>query len=156
MMKLLKTRSRVATSAQMERLGARVARQLAGKRAPLGTHAKVVALVGDLGAGKTTFTQGFLRALGVKRRIISPTFLIIRPYALRSTFYDHAFHIDCYRLNNSRELFSLGFKEILKNPEHIVLIEWPELIKKYLPRDTTWITIQHPRKGTYRTVVSKP
>ena len=117
-----------------------------------GGNAMVIALVGNLGAGKTTFAQGFLKALGVQRHVISPTFLIIKLYALRTLAFTRAFHIDCYRLNKPSELLTLGLKEILKNPAHIVLIEWPELIKKYLPKDTRWITIEHPKSGATRTV----
>jgi tRNA threonylcarbamoyladenosine biosynthesis protein TsaE len=134
----------------MQKLAAQIAREVAV--APPGKHAKVIALVGDLGAGKTTFVQGFLKELGVRRRIISPTFLIIRPYMLKFKKFHLAFHIDCYRLNKSQELLALGFKDILREPEHIVLIEWPELVKKYLPRDTRWVRIEHPKKGTSRAV----
>lgn len=137
----------------MKTFAAGLAREVAVRKP--GAHAKVIALVGDLGVGKTTFTQGFLKELGVRNRVSSPTFLIIKPHALRKLTYTRAFHIDCYRLKNPQELLSLGFKEILKNPEHIVLVEWPELIKKYLPRDTHWIHIKHPEKGTHRIVVSK-
>jgi tRNA threonylcarbamoyladenosine biosynthesis protein TsaE len=118
-------------------------------------QAKVIALVGELGAGKTTFSQGFLKALGVKRRVISPTFLIIRKYAVRSKKHEYAFHMDCYRLNNSIELLSLGFKDILANPQNIVLIEWPELVKKYLPKNTVWIKIEHGDKPTIRYIIKK-
>ncbi len=117
-----------------------------------GGSATVIALVGNLGAGKTTFAQGFLKALGVQRQVISPTFLIIKPYALRKLAHTRAFHIDCYRLEKPQELLALGLKDILKNPEHLVLIEWPELVKKYLPKHTRWITIEHSKKGTTRTV----
>lgn len=109
------------------------------------SRATVVALVGELGAGKTAFAQGFLKALGVKHPVISPTFLIIRNY---SNFY----HIDCYRLKKAEELLALGFKEILANPANIVLIEWPELVKKYLPKDTHWIKIQHGDKKNIRII----
>ena len=135
----------------MRRFGARMAGKISAEMP--GSRARVIALVGDLGAGKTTFAQGFLAALGVKRRVISPTFLIIRPYQLPTTNCSLVFHIDCYRLNHPRELVSLGFKEIMKEPGHIVLIEWPEIVKKYLPRDTRWITIEHSQNGTHRTVI---
>lgn len=127
--KLIKSRT------QMQKFAATMARK--GDR--------VIALQGELGAGKTTFAQGFLKALGVKGPIVSPTFLIIRNY---SNFY----HIDCYRLKKAQELLALGLKEILANPENIVLIEWPELVKKYLPKDTCWITIKHGEKKTERIV----
>ncbi len=141
---------RIASTAQMKRFAADIARQTAAE--PLGKYAKVIALVGDLGAGKTTFTQGFLKELGVKRRIISPTFLIIRPYKLSTVNYHLAFHIDCYRLNKPKELLALGLRDLTREPGHIVLIEWPELVEKYLPRNARWIEIEHPKKGTHRTV----
>src|SRR6185369_304292 len=133
--KVFQVKNRVA----MQKFAAGMAREIAAQ--PLGKHAKVVALVGDLGAGKTTFTQGFLKALGVKRRVISPTFLIMRPYKIAAGAYHRAIHIDCYRLEKPQELIVLGFKEVLAHPGHIVLIEWPELMKKYLPKDTMWIAI---------------
>ncbi len=134
----------------MREFGAKIARET--QKAAPGRHARVIALVGNLGAGKTTFTQGFLKKLGVKRRVISPTFLIVRPYKLPATSYKLAFHIDCYRLHKPEELLTLGLRDIIKEPGHILLIEWPELVKKYLPKDTQWIYIEHPEKGTHRNV----
>lgn len=136
----------------MQKLAASVAAKIAA--APVGRAATVIALSGDLGAGKTTFTQGFLKALGVRRRIISPTFLIVRPYSLPATRNDftRAFHIDCYRLQRPTELLALGLKDILRNPRHVVLVEWPELIREYLPKDAVRIEIEHPKSGTARRV----
>ena len=95
---------------------------------------RIFALVGDLGSGKTTFTQAFLRALGVRGKITSPTFLIFKSYNLKSKIYKTAYHIDCYRLNNPEELLSLGLKKILADPKNIILIEWADRIKKTLPK----------------------
>lgn len=92
----------------------------------------ILALSGELGAGKTTFVQGFAKGLGIKEKIISPTFIIIRQYP--TNFY----HIDLYRVENFQEL---GLKEILENPNNIVLIEWAEKIKD-LPKNTKKITIE--------------
>jgi tRNA threonylcarbamoyladenosine biosynthesis protein TsaE len=86
----------------------------------------VVALSGELGAGKTTFVQGFAKGLGVQGKIISPTFLIIRQYPIpdqKNFFY----HIDLYRIEKVK-LEDLGLKEILTDPGNIVVIEWPERI----------------------------
>lgn len=92
----------------------------------------IVALYGDLGSGKTTFVQGFAKRLGIKEKIISPTFIIIRQYP--TNFY----HIDLYRVENFQ---GLGLEEILANPNNIVLIEWAEKIKD-LPKNTIRITIK--------------
>ena len=89
--------------------------------------ARVLGLTGDLGAGKTTFLQGFAKGLGIKEKILSPTFIIIR--RLRN-FY----HIDCYRIKKPKEILNLGFKEIMSDPKNIVAIEWAERIRPLLPK----------------------
>jgi tRNA threonylcarbamoyladenosine biosynthesis protein TsaE len=107
--------------------------------------ALVFALRGDLGAGKTTFAQGFLKGLGFKKRAPSPTFVLIRRHSLkkrslgkrsrrsgRKVFTD-VFHVDAYRLKKPGHLAALGFKEILADPRHIVLIEWPERVARIVP-----------------------
>ena len=90
--------------------------------------ATVLALQGDLGAGKTSFLQGFAKGLGIEEKILSPTFVIMKRFG---NFY----HFDCYRINKPEEILELGFKEIVSNPKNIVAIEWPEKIKKYLPKE---------------------
>jgi tRNA threonylcarbamoyladenosine biosynthesis protein TsaE len=94
--------------------------------------AVVLGLTGNLGGGKTTFLQGFAKGLGVKEKILSPTFVIMKRF---KNFY----HIDCYRLKNEKDILELGFKDIIKNPKNIVAIEWPEKIKKVLPKNTILI-----------------
>lgn len=124
--------------------------------------ATVLALKGDLGAGKTTFTQGFLRGLGIKKKITSPTFVLVKCYKSNvSCFMFHApchkfaYHIDCYRIKKSKELIDLGLKEILNNPQNIVLIEWPERIKKILPKNTIWINFEHSKNINERAISIK-
>lgn len=109
--------------------------------------ALVLGLEGDLGGGKTTFLQGFAKGLGIKQRITSPTFVIMKKYEVRgakkrkrqflslqaSRF--KLYHIDCYRLKRVKEILSIGFKEIISNPQNIVAIEWADRIKKILPKD---------------------
>lgn len=92
---------------------------------------RFLALFGDLGSGKTTFVQGFVKGLGIKRRIISPTFIIVRNYELQAkTFY----HIDLYRVESQSDVQGLGLEEILNNPQNIVAVEWAEKIKDLLPK----------------------
>lgn len=93
---------------------------------------RLIALRGDLGTGKTTFIQGFAAALGIKKRLTSPTFIIIRRYK-------NMYHIDCYRLKKPKEIIALGFKKIIANPQNKVLIEWADKIKKLLPKNTLWL-----------------
>jgi tRNA threonylcarbamoyladenosine biosynthesis protein TsaE len=104
----------------------------------------VIGLIGNLGAGKTTFTQGFARALGVRQRMISPTFLLMRSYSLsrkrgtgvaRNGAFERLHHIDLYRIHSTKELKGLDFKKIINDPRNIVLIEWADNAKKFLPRN---------------------
>ena len=95
-------------------------------------QAFIIALRGYLGGGKTTFAQGLAKGLGIKEKINSPTFNICKRY---KNFY----HFDCYRIENSKEILDLGFKEIAENPNNIVAIEWAERIKDILPKNTHWI-----------------
>ena len=108
----------------------------------------VVGLKGDLGSGKTTFIQGFARGLGIKNRIMSPTFIIFRHYLLRKKSRAHLFHMDAYRIKKSSELKHLNFEEILSLPKSVMLIEWPEKIKKALPRKIRWLEFRHGKKKT--------
>ena len=87
----------------------------------------VVFLVGELGAGKTTFVKGVAEGLGLTNRILSPTFTIFRQYPLNDdqTFY----HIDLYRAESVSDLNSLGLEDVFSNPKNIVFIEWPEKVE---------------------------
>jgi len=133
------------SASETKKLAARLAEQIL-KSKPQKT-AKVIGLVGDLGSGKTTFIQGFIKMLGVKQRITSPTFLIFRPYKIKKRgFYKMVYHTDLYRIHSFKELSSLGFQKILSNPRNVVLIEWAEKIRKLLPKNITWIKFNHGRQ----------
>ncbi len=105
--------------------------------------ATVIGLSGDLGAGKTTFSQGFAKALAVTDTVQSPTFVIMKIYAIggSSTAFQKGFrtliHIDAYRLDKSSELLYLGFEKMTENPENIIVIEWPERVADILPKHAT-------------------
>ena len=116
--------------------------------------ALVFALQGDLGAGKTTFTQGFLSGLGIRKRSGSPTFIIFRKFIVHSAWYQSVYHVDAYRLKKPRELAVLGFKEMLSNPRNIVLIEWAENIKSVLPKGTIWLRFAHGKNENERILKS--
>lgn len=105
------------------------------------TRGRIFALMGELGAGKTIFVQGFAKGLGIKDKIISPTFVLIRQHKIAST-KKVLYHIDLYRLENTKDLRELGLEEIWSNPNNIVLIEWAEKIQKLLPKNTVWISIE--------------
>jgi tRNA threonylcarbamoyladenosine biosynthesis protein TsaE len=101
--------------------------------------AVVLGLQGNLGGGKTTFLQGFAKGLGIKEKILSPTFVVLKYFKITKSKFKKFYHIDCYRLKNENDILELGFEGIISNPENIVAIEWPEKIKKVLPKDTIYI-----------------
>ena len=101
--------------------------------------ASIIGLEGELGSGKTTFIQGMAKGLRIRERITSPTFVIFKKFKLGPVPHlKYLYHIDCYRLSSPQDLLDLGFKEIISQP-NIVVIEWAEKIKKILPKDTFWI-----------------
>src|SRR3989338_2255941 len=123
----------------------------------------VIALSGELGAGKTTLAQGLAKILGIKTKVKSPTFTLIKRYKLPKKIKNsklkilnskYLYHIDCYRLNNHKDLLSLGIKDILKDKENIVLIEWPERIKKILSDKKINVRIEHIDKNTRKISIS--
>lgn len=97
---------------------------------------ELIALFGDLGSGKTTFVQGLAKGLGIKQRIISPTFIIIRKYQISNIQYpiSNFYHVDLYRIENLTELKNLELGEIINNKGDMVAIEWAEKIKNLLPK----------------------
>ncbi len=96
------------------------------------SHATVVGLFGDLGAGKTAFSQALGRQLGVTEFMTSPTFTIMKSYPIKT---GTLIHIDAYRLEKGQELEVLGFKELLKDPKNLIVLEWPERVSDILPDD---------------------
>jgi tRNA threonylcarbamoyladenosine biosynthesis protein TsaE len=94
----------------------------------------VLALYGDLGSGKTTFVQGLAKGLGIEKQIISPTFIIMRTYAFgEKTLY----HVDLYRIEKEEDVEGIGLLELMKDPNNVVVIEWPEKIENLLPANRT-------------------
>lgn len=95
---------------------------------------RILALYGELGSGKTTFSQGIIKGLGIKKRIISPTFIIVRKYELEDKI-KAVYHLDLYRIGGEEDLDSIGFNELIKDKEGVVLIEWADKIKERLPKE---------------------
>lgn len=100
---------------------------------------RILALVGELGSGKTTFLKGFAKGLGIKEKIISPTFIIFRRFPLKKKNFQNFYHLDCFRIKKPKEILQLGFQKILKNPQNLIAIEWADKIQKSLGRKTLWI-----------------
>ncbi len=106
---------------------------------------EIIALEGELGAGKTTLTQYLAKAFGIKEKVTSPTFVLMKVYQIqdRKSKIQNLIHVDCYRLDDPQELFYLGIEEYLNNPEAIVIIEWADKIEKYLKsfKKVVWLKI---------------
>lgn len=102
----------------------------------------VVALHGDLGSGKTTFTQGLAKGLGITSRILSPTFLIMRTYQLPAD-PGNFIHADLYRTNGELDVKGIGLDALILSGEHIVIVEWPEKITSLLPTQTKHVTFEY-------------
>lgn len=102
---------------------------------PSSTHAVLVTLSGELGAGKTSFAQGIARELGVTEPITSPTFVLEKIYDLpEGKRFEQLVHIDAYRLEDEKSLVPLNFAELYANPQNLILLEWPELVHEQLPK----------------------
>lgn len=92
----------------------------------------VIALTGELGGGKTTFTQGFIKALGITKPVLSPTFVLMRQYKKKDL---HVYHLDLYRLTSTAEIKDLGISDMLRDKQGITIIEWAERAKGLLPKE---------------------
>jgi tRNA threonylcarbamoyladenosine biosynthesis protein TsaE len=96
-----------------------------------------LAFYGELGSGKTTFIQGLAKGLGIERRIISPTFIIMRHYELKSKTENlrpkNFYHVDLYRTENKHDLLGIGLDQIIQDSNSIVALEWAEKMGEMLP-----------------------
>ncbi len=108
-------------------------KQLAAKITKAVSSGNIIVLIGDLGTGKTAFTQGFAKAMGIKETVGSPTFKLISEYkGVKYLLY----HIDCYRLKNAQQFINIGGEEYLAPDKGVTLIEWADIIEEILPKDT--------------------
>jgi len=119
------------------------ANKLAKELTPQKDIATVVALSGELGAGKTTFVQAIARSLNIQEIVSSPTFNIIKMFSINNSNFKQLIHIDAYRLENPKELELLNWQEMLQNSHNLIFIEWPERIKEILPKHYRLISLLH-------------
>lgn len=108
-----------------------------------GKEATVLALTGELGAGKTTFVQGVARALGIAERVTSPTFVIMKIYDLEGQVFERLIHMDAYRLKGTHHLKILGWEGLLKDPKNLICVEWPEKIPGAVPAQAVHIALSY-------------
>lgn len=106
-------------------------------------HATLVTLSGNLGAGKTTFTQSVAKALGVTEPVTSPTFVLAKSYPLpEGAAFAKLVHIDAYRLEEGKDLAPLAFDGIMQDAGTLVMLEWPEMVADGLPKADVAITLE--------------
>jgi len=130
----MKLKYLTTSSIQTKKLGEILAKETL--KTKIKKTAQIFGLEGDLGGGKTTFLQGFAKGLGIKQKILSPTFVIIKRFQVPDLRFQNFYHIDCYRVEKAKEILDLGLKKIILNPKNIVVIEWSDRVKKFLPKDT--------------------
>lgn len=138
------------SAAETAEAGSRFSQNLIGR----GSGPRVVCLYGNLGSGKTTFTQGFAKGLGITTRLLSPTFIIVRRYSIPET-EKFLYHIDLYRLKDTGDFRELGLDEIFSDPESIVVVEWAEKLAGRLPDRRTDIHFKVLTDGTHKITVRK-
>ncbi|KKS45151.1 MAG: P-loop hydrolase [Parcubacteria group bacterium GW2011_GWC1_43_11] len=125
-----------------------------GKKPTL-NKALIITLEGNLGSGKTTFIQGLAKGFGVRENVLSPTFVILKEFPLSSGNFQNFYHVDAYRLKNPEELLELGFKDVIKNPKNLIVIEWADKIKKILPRGIIKIKFENLGKNKRKIIINK-
>jgi tRNA threonylcarbamoyladenosine biosynthesis protein TsaE len=111
----------------------------------------IVCLSGDLGAGKTAFTQGIAKGMGVKDYVTSPTYTIINEYEGRLPLY----HFDVYRLNDVSEMYELGYEEYFFG-DGVVVLEWADIVRDIIPGERLWITILNTKGDNSREIIMEP
>lgn len=117
-----------------------------------------LALYGKLGTGKTAFSQGVGKALGILSRMISPTFVIVRKYALHNTSgefpFENFYHIDLYRIEKPEDVKDLGIIDFVNNPKNLVIIEWAEKMGNYLPEKRIDVRFEYVDEKERKIIIS--
>lgn len=128
---------------ETQKIAADLAKKLLAEKT---RRALILALSGELGSGKTTFIKGFSKMLGVREKVLSPTFVLIHKHKIKKRS-KNLYHIDAYRLNSEKDLLKLGIKEIFADSKNIVLIEWADRVRKIIPKTALWIRFEHTSKA---------
>lgn len=144
----MKKKITVKSLKEMELFARTVAQSLRG--------GEVLALTGELGAGKTAFTKALAKALGVKGIVQSPTFLVMKCYPLKPGAAGRMLrticHVDAYRVKDERELSVIGLQENMADPQTVTVIEWADLVKGLIPARATWMEFSHGSSAEERVI----
>ncbi len=122
--------------------------KIAGKLFPDDNQATILALRGDLGAGKTTFTQGLLDFFNITEPATSPTFVIRKAYEIEYEGFKKLIHYDWYRIEHDEEISKVGFLDDLSEPSNLIVIEWPEKAQAFLSANTFYIDFKFINENT--------
>lgn len=142
-------------SSQTKKVGERLAKRFSKTRKK---GALVVAIEGGLGNGKTTFLQGFAKGLGIKEKVLSPTFIVFRKFEIlpskqSKSQFSNFYHFDCYRIKEPKEILDMGFNKIVSSSSNIIAIEWAENIKEILPKDKVSLKIRFVNKNIRKIIL---
>lgn len=110
-------------------------------------QATIVALSGDLGAGKTTLTKAIAKLLGIARPVISPTFVLLKSYKLAKKEWKLLHHIDAYRFEEPEQVHKIGWETLIADPANVIFLEWPEQLGKLLPKKHIALSLKHTKSG---------
>jgi len=135
------------SSEETKRIGKELAEKIKG--------GDIVLLFGDLGAGKTTFVQGFAEGLGIRDRILSPTFVLQRLHDVAGDDIKTLNHIDLYRIENLTEIENFGLIELFEDKSSVTLIEWAERLKDFKPKKGWKIIFNHISENERELVLDK-
>lgn len=148
---LATARFRLRDESFTARLGALLAQALLAERARIDAHGFVIALSGDLGAGKTALVRACLRELGVEGPVKSPTFTLLEPYVVSSLNF---YHFDFYRFGSPVEFADSGFRELF-GPGTVCAVEWPERAVGALPTPDLDVTLNVVDEGRMATLLAR-
>ncbi len=153
----------VNSNSDMVKLGEEFGEALKSKSLDIpGTKGTLIALIGGLGTGKTTFVQGVAKGLGIRTRIVSPTFIIMRSYNIESDSsskinINYLYHVDLYRIpdyNVKRELETIGFWDVTYDHRNLVMVEWADKLPR-LERGTIVLNFSHISSRTRKLSIDK-
>lgn len=113
---------------------------------------RLICLMGDLGAGKTTLTQSVCRLMGTQDDVVSPTFSIINVYRTAGEKFGQVYHVDLYRIDEVAELDEIGFDDVLYS-DALVIVEWADRYAQLFPDEALWIKLGIDEDGTRYAVV---
>jgi tRNA threonylcarbamoyladenosine biosynthesis protein TsaE len=140
----------LADEHETARLGAALARAIEAMAATVASRGLIVALAGDLGAGKTSLVRAALRALGITGTVRSPTFTLVEPYVVSSLNF---YHFDFYRLADPEAFSFAGFRDLF-GPTAVCLIEWPDKAAGHLPTADLRIALRVAGPGRHATLTA--